>query len=148
MLARAGSQIDNVIGRAHHIGIVLHHHDGVTQPAQLFQNANQPAGIAAVQPDRRLVEHVACAHQARPQAGGKLDALRFAARKRRGQAVQREVLESDVVQEFEPLANLHQISCRRSRPPPAKDSRQLKNRCASAIFIRTTSARFLPPTRT
>jgi len=60
-------------------GVVLHHHNGIAQLAQLFQNPDQPSRVAAVQADGRLVEHVTRAHQSRPQAGGKLDALRLAA---------------------------------------------------------------------
>ena len=35
--ARAGPHVDDVVGGAHHVGIVLHNHDGVAQVAQLFQ---------------------------------------------------------------------------------------------------------------
>ena len=62
----------------------------------------------AVQPDGRLVEHVAGAHQARAQAGGQLDALRLAAGERGREPVQREVLQPHVVEELQPLADLHQ----------------------------------------
>ena len=84
VLARARPQIQQVIGGAHHFRIVLHHHDGVAQLAQFLEDADQPPGVAAMQADRRLIEHVAGAHQARAQAGGELDALRFAAGKGRG----------------------------------------------------------------
>ena len=65
-------------------------------------------GVAAVQPDGRLVQHVARAHQPRAQAGGQLDALRFAAGERGREAVERQVLQPDVVQELQPLADLDQ----------------------------------------
>ena len=108
VFARARTQIDNVIGGAHHVGIVLHHHDGVAQVAQFLEDADQPAGVAAMQADGRLVEHIAGAHQPRAQAGGELDALRFAARERRREPVQREVFEADVVQKFQALPDLDQ----------------------------------------
>ena len=66
------------------------------------------AGVAAVQPDGGLVEHVAGAHQARAEAGGELDALRLAAGERGREAVERQVLQADVVQELQPLADLDQ----------------------------------------
>ena len=101
-----------------------------------------------VQADGGLVEHVAGAHQARAEAGGELDALGLAAGERGGEAVEGEVFEADVVEELEALADFDQDlvgdgglfgrerrACRRSRS-------------ASAMFMRTTSARFLPPTRT
>ena len=61
-----------------------------------------------VQSDRRLVENVAGAHQPRAEAGGELDALRFAARQRRRQPVEREVFEAHVVEELKPLVDLDQ----------------------------------------
>ena len=106
--ARAGPHVDDVIGGAHHVGIVLHNHDGVAEVAQLFQDADQPAGVARVQSDGRLVQNVAGAHQPRSQASGELDALRFPARERGRQPVQRQIVEPDVVQEFQALADFDQ----------------------------------------
>ena len=108
VFARARTQIDDVVRRAHHVRIVLHHHDRVAQIAQFLQDADQPPGVAAVQADRRLVQHVAGAHQPRAQRRGELDALRLAARERGGQAVQRQVVQPDIVQELQPLPDLHQ----------------------------------------
>ena len=108
VFAGAGAEVHDVVGGAHHVGIVLHHHDGVAEVAQLLQDADEPPGIAAVQPDGRLVEHVAGAHQPRAQAGGQLDALRFAARERGRKAVEREVFEPHIVEELQALADLHQ----------------------------------------
>ena len=42
VFARARPQIDNMIRRAHHFGIVLHHQNRVAQIAQLFEDADQP----------------------------------------------------------------------------------------------------------
>ncbi len=61
-----------------------------------------------MQSDGRFVENVAGAHQSRSEAGGELDALRFAAGESGGQAIEREVVEADVVQKFEALADLDQ----------------------------------------
>ena len=108
VFAGAGAEVDDVVGGAHHVGIVLHHHDGVAQVAQLCEDADEAAGVAAVQADGRLVEHVAGAHQPRAEAGGELDALRLAAGERGGEPVERQVVEADVVQELEALADLDQ----------------------------------------
>ena len=148
VLARARAQIDDVVRRPHHVRIVLHHQDRVAQIAQLFEDADQPAGVAAVQPDRRLVEHVAAPHQPRAQAGRQLDALRFAARKRGRQPVERQVLQPDVVQELQPLPDLDQDLVGDRRSLPGSAPALSKNCCASAMFMRTTSAMFFPPTRT
>jgi hypothetical protein len=55
-----------------------------------------------VQADRRLVQHVHHAGQARADLRGQADALRLAARQRVGAALQRQVVEPDVVQEVQP----------------------------------------------
>ncbi len=64
---------------SHDVGIVLHDHDRVAEVAQFLENPDEAPGVAAVQADRGLIEHVAGAHEARAQAGGQLDALRLAA---------------------------------------------------------------------
>ena len=50
VLSRAGAKVENLIGRPHHLGVVLHHQDRVSQVAQLVQNVDEPRGVAAVQP--------------------------------------------------------------------------------------------------
>ena len=47
-------------------------------------------------------------HELRAERGGKLNALRFAAGERRGEAVEREVVESDGVEEVQALLDLVQ----------------------------------------
>ena len=107
-LARARPQIEQMIGRAQHIRIVLHHQDRVAQVAQLFQNVNQPRRVARVQPDRRLVQHVERAHQPRAQRSGQLNPLRLAAGERRSQPVQRQVFQAHRIQKAQPLPHLVQ----------------------------------------
>ncbi len=64
--------------------------------------------VARVQADRRLVEHVERVHQRRAERGRQVDALRFAARQRRRQPVQREVVEADVGEELQAPRDLGQ----------------------------------------
>ena len=47
-LARTRSQIEQMIGRAQNIGVVLHNQNRVPQVAQLFKNMNQPRRVAFV----------------------------------------------------------------------------------------------------
>ena len=103
--AGARAEIENVVGGAHDVGIVLDDENGVSQVAQAVQDLDQPVGVAAVQADGRLVEHVERADQTRAERGCQLDALRFAAGERRGEAIEREVFEADVVQEAQALLN-------------------------------------------
>ncbi len=46
----------------------------------------------------------------RTERRGELDALRFAAGKRGGEAIQREIVESNLIQKTQPLLNLLQDS--------------------------------------
>ena len=93
----AGAEVENAVGGAHDVGIVLDDEDRVSQVAQVVQDLDQPMRVAAVQADGRLVEHIERADQARSERSCELDALRFAARKCRGKPVERQVFEADVV---------------------------------------------------
>ena len=118
--AGAGAEVEQMIGGAQHVGIVLDDEDGVAQVAQLFEDANQPRGIARVQADGGLVEHVERAHQPRAERGGKLDALRLAAGERGGEPVEGEVFETHRVKKLEPLADLVRGWGRQSPPAWAR----------------------------
>ena len=69
------------------------------------ERVEQPVVVARVQADRRLVEDVEHADQAAADLAGQANALRLAAGERRRGAVEREVVEADVVQEAEPAAD-------------------------------------------
>ncbi len=108
LLAGAEPQIDDVIGDLDHVGVVLDDEHGVALIAQLPQDGDQPQVVARVQADRRLVEHVQRADQRRAERGRQVDALRFAARQRRRQPIERQVVEADVAQERQPALDLLQ----------------------------------------
>ena len=114
LLAGAEPEVDDVVGDADHVGVVLDHEHRVALVAQLPQDRDQPPVVARVQADRRLVEHVERADQRRPERGRQVDPLRLAARQRRRQPVERQVVEADVAQESEPAADLRAAPCRRS----------------------------------
>ena len=44
----AGAEIHDVVGRAHHLRVVLHHHHGVAAVAQLLQRGDQARVVAGV----------------------------------------------------------------------------------------------------
>src|SRR5439155_12460119 len=85
---------------------------GVALVAQLPQDRDEPQVVARVEADRRLVEDVQRADERRPERRREIDALRLAARERRRQAVEREVVEADVAQERKPPLNLLQYFVR------------------------------------
>ena len=82
VLAGAGADVDRPVGRADRVLVVLDDDQGVAQVAQPDQGLDEPAVVALVQPDRRLVEHVEHADQARPDLRGEPDALGLAAGER------------------------------------------------------------------
>ena len=101
--ARAGAQVEHVVGVADGVFVVLDDQDGVAQVAQLQQGLDQAHVVALMQADGGLVEDIENAAQPRADLGGEPDALALAAGKRGGIAVQGEVVEADRAEEFEPL---------------------------------------------
>ena len=108
MHAGAGADVDHVIGRADRVLVVLDHDHRVAEVAQAPQRVEQARVVALVQADRRLVEHVEHAGQARADLRGEPDALALAARQRAGGARQRQIVEPDVAQEAQPVVDLLQ----------------------------------------
>ena len=84
--AGAGAHVDQPVGGAHRLLVVLDDDHGVAEVAQALERRDQPAVVALVQPDRRLVEDVEHAHEARADLRREPDALRLAAGQRRGAA--------------------------------------------------------------
>ena len=79
--------------------VVLDHEDGVALVAQGLEDVDQPARVAGMEADRRLVEHVQRAHEPRAQGGGERDALRLARRRACANgAIQGQVVEAHVRQ--------------------------------------------------
>ena len=87
-VARAGAEVDQVIGRLDDLAVVLDQDQRVAQVAEVPQRAEQPGVVARVQADRRLVEHVEHAGQAAADLAGQPDALALAAGERRRAAGQ------------------------------------------------------------
>ena len=106
VLAGAGADVDDPVGGADGVLVVLDDDQGVAEVAQAHQRLDEPVVVALVQADRRLVEHVEHADQAGADLRGEPDALRLAAGERAGGAVEAEVVEPDVEQEAQPLVDL------------------------------------------
>ena len=70
-----------------------------------MQRFQEPRIVALVQPDRGLVEHVEHAGQAGADLRGEPDALALAAGQRAGGARQRQIIEPDIDQKFQPRAD-------------------------------------------
>ena len=106
MHAGAGAHVDDVIGVADRVLVMLDDEDGVAEIAQAVEGDEQPLIVALVEADRGLVEHVEHARQARADLAGEADALALAARERARGAVEVEIVEADIVEEAEPLVDL------------------------------------------
>ncbi len=105
MHAGAGADIEHVVGQADGVFIVLDDDHRVADVAQVAQGAEQALVVALVQTDRRFVEDVHDAHQPGADLAGQADTLRFAAGKGIGATVQGQVVEADVDQELQALAD-------------------------------------------
>ena len=106
VLARARAHVDEPVGAAHHLLVVLDDEHGVAEVAQPLERADQLVVVALVQADRRLVEDVEHADELRADLRREPEPLRLAARERRRRAVELEVADADVVEERQPLADL------------------------------------------
>ena len=99
--AGARTEIDDGVGGFDRVGIVFDDENGVAEIAQGLEDVDQALRVARMQADGRLVENVERADEMRAERSGQLDALRLAARKRGGEAVEREVVEADFVEKLQ-----------------------------------------------
>ena len=97
-----------MIGEPNGVLVVLDHDHGIAEVAQPLQRLQQPRIVALVQADRGLVQHVEHAGQPRADLRGEADALAFAAGEGAGGARQGQVVQADVEQERQPLADFLQ----------------------------------------
>ncbi len=105
MGAGAGADIEHVIGQPDGVLVMLDHDHGVAEIAQPLEGFQQPRIVALVQADRRLVQHIEHAGQSGADLGGQPDALAFAAGQRAGGTRQRQIVQADIEQERQPLAD-------------------------------------------
>ncbi len=113
--ARARAEIDQVVGRGDDLAVVFDQDQGVAQVAQVLQRRQQAGVVSGMEADRRLVEHVQDAGQAAADLAGQPDSLALASREGGRPPAEREVVEPDIDQELEPVADLaHQVAGDRS----------------------------------
>ncbi len=79
--------------------------DRIAEVAQIGERTEQALVVALVQSDRRLVEHIHDADQAGADLAGEADALGFAAGERVGATIERQIIETDVDEEFQALVD-------------------------------------------
>jgi hypothetical protein len=98
LLARAEADIDDVVRHANHVFVVLDDDHGVALVAELLQDIDEPPVVARMQADGRLVQYIECPDERRAERRREVDALRFAARQRGREPIERQVVEPDVVE--------------------------------------------------
>jgi hypothetical protein len=86
--ACAGAEVEDIVGVADGVFVVLDDEDGVAEVAQFFESLNEATIIALVKTDGGLVEHVKDAAQAGADLSSEADALAFAARERGGISIE------------------------------------------------------------
>ncbi len=101
--ARAGTQVDHVIGMADGVFVVFHHQHRITEVTQRFEGFDQPLVVALVQSDGRFIEHIEHSAQPRTDLRGQANTLSFAAGEASGIAVEREITKADGVEKLQPL---------------------------------------------
>ena len=108
MDAGAGADIDDVVGGHNRVLVVLDDDDGVAEVAQVLERAEQAVVVALVQADGGLIQHVEHAGEAGADLRGEADALAFAAGQRARGAGHGEVIEADIDEELQTVADLLQ----------------------------------------
>src|SRR5262249_13530076 len=104
--AGARSHVDDVVGGADDLLVVLDDEDGVPHVAQALQRFEEARVVARVEANRRLVEAVEDAHQRRADLRRQPDGLGLTARPRAGGRVEREEIEPDVDEEGHAIGDL------------------------------------------
>ena len=146
--AGAGADVDDVVGRADRVLVVLDHDHRVAEIAQAIERAEQALVVALVQADRRLVEHVHDADEAGADLAGEADALRFAAGQRIGAAIERQVIEADVDEEAQPFADFLDDLRRDLAAPAGQLQRRRRSRATASIGSAVSAGRLRSPTNT
>ncbi len=115
-LAALGAEVDEPVGLLDHVEVVLDHEHRVAGVDQPLEHLEQPLDVGEVEPRRRLVEDVQRpAGRDLRQLLRELDALRLAARQRRGGLAEPDVVEPDVVERLELAPDLRDLREERER---------------------------------
>ncbi len=104
--ASAGTEVDDVVGLHYRFLIVLDDDHRVADVAERLQGREQSLIVTLVQSDRRLVQDIHDTREPGADLTREADALRFAARKRLGAAIECQVVEPDIHEETKPVRHV------------------------------------------
>jgi len=103
MDACARPHVDDIVGVADRILVMLDDDHAVAQVAQALQGHEQTVIVALVQADRGFIEDVEDAGQPATDLGRQANALGFATGQRAAGAIEVEIIETDIVEEAQAL---------------------------------------------
>ena len=106
VLACAGADVDDVIGRLDGRFVVLDDDQRIADVAEADERLDQPVVVALMQADGGLVEDVEHADEPAADLRREPDPLRLAAGQRRRRSLERQIVEPDVDQEPESRCDL------------------------------------------
>src|SRR5262249_25284067 len=102
LIAAFRPEVNDPVGGLDHVQVVFYYDQRGSGVQQAAEGREQFVDVVEMQPGSRLVENVERVVARAPgQVRGQLDALRLAARQRRGRLAQPEVAESDIVEDFQ-----------------------------------------------
>ncbi len=99
------SDVHHVVGQADGIFVVFHHDHRVAQVAQVVEGGKQAVIVSLMKADGRFIKDIHHPHKTSADLAGQADSLRLATGQRIGAAVQGEIVETDVDQELQALAD-------------------------------------------
>lgn len=103
MDAGTGPDVDDVVGGAHRVLVVLDDNEGVADVAQMFEGSDELVVVPLVQANARLVEDVEHPDKRGTDLGCEPDALALPARQGARGTGEGEIVEPDAAQEFQPF---------------------------------------------
>jgi len=111
-----GAEVHDLVCRAHDAGLVFHHHNRVAGVAQLLENADEPIGIARVEPDAGLIQHEKRVDQPGAKAARQVHPLNLPAGEGPCGPIQGEIAETNLLDELKPRMHLGQHQAQRIAP--------------------------------
>lgn len=105
--------IDQPVGPAHHIQLVLDDEDRVPRLLQPSQHSQQRLGVRRMETGRRLVQHIDDPEEARAQLGGETQPLQLAGGQGRSCAVEAEIAEAELGDRPDPAEQVRRQHPRR-----------------------------------
>ena len=102
LFAASGTDVDQMIGRTDDRFLMLDHEQRVAFVAQIMNDANQPADIARMQTDARLIHDEKRVHERSAETGREIHPLHFAAAQSARGAIERQIAQPDIAEIRQP----------------------------------------------